>query len=192
MWLLLLLYVVDLIFCNITLSINLFQLYFVNQLCLEINGTSLDLTLKLKIFRRHEVQQLSDSDAKKRLQACMHLTQRMNADKIEEMLFSDEKMFTVQTPTNTQNDRVYARVLKNEMWHKWLKICRQFAVINWKIVHLCFGTIYIMMAQGTITHFGKFIVELNIFKLRYQILIYFNNWLIYAHAKSVHFSWPSL
>ena len=29
--------------------------------------------LKLKIFRRREVQQLSDSDAKKRLQACMRI-----------------------------------------------------------------------------------------------------------------------
>lgn len=68
--------------------------------------------LKLKIFRRREVQQLSDSDAKKRLQACKRLKQRMTVDKIERTWFSDEKIFTVQTPTNTQNDRVYARVLK--------------------------------------------------------------------------------
>src|SRR6218665_2191636 len=69
--------------------------------------------LKLKIFRRRQVQQISDSDAKKRLQACMRIKQRMTVDKIERTWFSDEKIgiFTAQTPTNTQNDHVYARVL---------------------------------------------------------------------------------
>ena len=33
-------------------------------------------------------------------------------DKIERTWFSDGKIFTAQTPTNTQNDHVYARVLK--------------------------------------------------------------------------------
>ena len=68
--------------------------------------------LKLKIFRRREFQQLFDSDAKKQLQASKRLKKRMTVDKIERTWFSDEKIFTVQTPTNTQNDRVYARVLK--------------------------------------------------------------------------------
>src|SRR6218665_1196662 len=68
--------------------------------------------LKLKIFRRREVQQLSDSDANKWLQACMRIKQRMTVDKIERTWFSDKKIFTAQTPTNTQNDLVYARVLK--------------------------------------------------------------------------------
>lgn len=34
----------------------------------------------------------------------------MTADRISQTWFSDEKVFTVQTPTNTQNDRVYAAV----------------------------------------------------------------------------------
>jgi hypothetical protein len=34
----------------------------------------------------------------------------MTQDKIDKTWFSDEKIFTVQTPTNTQNDRVYANV----------------------------------------------------------------------------------
>jgi len=42
----------------------------------------------------------------------MRIKQRMTVDKIERTWFSDEKIFTIQTPTNTQNDRVYARVLK--------------------------------------------------------------------------------
>jgi len=42
----------------------------------------------------------------------MRLKQLMTVDKIERTRFSDEKIFTVQTLINTQNDRVYARVLK--------------------------------------------------------------------------------
>src|SRR6218665_1926938 len=34
----------------------------------------------------------------------------MPPDKISKTWFSDEKIFTVQTPTNSQNDRVYASV----------------------------------------------------------------------------------
>jgi len=42
----------------------------------------------------------------------MRLKQRMTVDKIERTWFSDKKIFTAQTPANTQNDRVYSRVLK--------------------------------------------------------------------------------
>ena len=59
------------------------------------------------------------------------LTLRMSVDKIERTWFSDEKIFTVQTPTNTQNDRVYARVLKKrDVTHGSVILCRQFAVVN--------------------------------------------------------------
>jgi len=39
-------------------------------------------------------------------------------------------MFIAKTPTNTQNDRVYARVLKIRDVTQIVKLCRQFAVIN--------------------------------------------------------------
>lgn len=66
--------------------------------------------LHLKTFRRRKVQLLSDADKKKRLDACRRLKVRMTADKVARTWFSDEKVFTVQTPTNAQNDRVYAAV----------------------------------------------------------------------------------
>jgi len=66
--------------------------------------------LHLKTFRRREVQLLSNIDKKKRLDACRRLKVRMTADKMSRTWFSDEKIFTVQTPTNPQNDRVYAAV----------------------------------------------------------------------------------
>ena len=52
--------------------------------------------IKLKIFYRREFQQLSHSDAKKRLQACKRLEKRMTDDKIERTWFSNEKIITVQ------------------------------------------------------------------------------------------------
>ena len=64
--------------------------------------------LNLKVYRRREVQKLSDADSTKRFAACKRLKQRMTDEKIDRTWFTDEKIFTVQTPTNTQNDRVYA------------------------------------------------------------------------------------
>ena len=66
--------------------------------------------LNLKVYRRREVQKLSDADSTKRFAACKRLKQRMTAENIGKTWFTDEKIFTVQTPTNTQNDRVYANV----------------------------------------------------------------------------------
>lgn len=66
--------------------------------------------LHLKTFRRREVQLLSNTDKQKRLAACRRLKVRMTAVKVSRTWFSDEKVFTVQTPTNSQNDRVYAAV----------------------------------------------------------------------------------
>ena len=57
--------------------------------------------LHLKTFRRREVQLLSDSDKKKRLDACRRLKARMIKDTVARTWFSDEKVFIVQTPTNT-------------------------------------------------------------------------------------------
>ena len=45
----------------------------------------------------------------------------MTTDKVARTWFSDEKVFTVQTLTNTQNDRVYATVsAKRVVPPEWL------------------------------------------------------------------------
>ena len=59
--------------------------------------------LNLRSFR---CQKLSDKDCLKRFDACKRLKQRMTPENINKTWFSDEKIFTVQTPTNTLNDRV--------------------------------------------------------------------------------------
>jgi len=66
--------------------------------------------LQLKVFRRREVQSLTAADKLKRLNACKRLKKCMTRNKVSRTWFSDEKIFTVETPSNSQNDRVYASV----------------------------------------------------------------------------------
>ena len=66
--------------------------------------------LQLKVFRRREVQSLTAADNLKRLNACKRLKKRMTRNKISRTCFSDKKIFTVETPSNSQNDCVYASV----------------------------------------------------------------------------------
>src|SRR3984885_5647356 len=66
--------------------------------------------LQLKVFRRREVQLLTHADNVKRLAACKRLSRQLTVAKLARTWFTDEKIFTVQTPANSQNDRVYANV----------------------------------------------------------------------------------
>jgi len=68
--------------------------------------------LQLKVFRRLEVQSLTAADKLKRLNACKRLKKRRIQSKISHTWFLDEKIFifTVESPSNSQNDRVYANV----------------------------------------------------------------------------------
>jgi len=66
--------------------------------------------LSIKTFRRREVQLLSDADIRKRLVACKRLKKRLTKQKLDRTWYSDEKIFTVQAPSNSQNDHLYANV----------------------------------------------------------------------------------
>ena len=66
--------------------------------------------LSLKTFRCREVQLLSDTDIRKRFVACEQLKKRLTKQKLDRTWFSDEKIFTVQAPSNSQNDRLYDNV----------------------------------------------------------------------------------
>jgi len=66
--------------------------------------------LSLKTFRCREVQLLSDTDICKRLVACKRLKKRVTKQKLDRTWFCDEKIFTVQAPSNSQNDRLYDNV----------------------------------------------------------------------------------
>ena len=66
--------------------------------------------LQLKVFQRHEIQSLTTADKLKRLNVCKRLKKRMIQSKISHTWFLDEKIFTMETPSIRQNDRLYAIV----------------------------------------------------------------------------------
>jgi len=68
--------------------------------------------LRLNVFRRKKAQLLSDVDCQKRIKCYKTLLRRRRLLNVDNIWFSDEKIFTVQPPTNTQNDRVYTAASK--------------------------------------------------------------------------------
>ena len=61
--------------------------------------------LNLKPYKLRRVQLLTDEDEVKRLQRCRLLKQRAAEGRWETILFTDEKLFTVEQSYNPQNDR---------------------------------------------------------------------------------------
>jgi len=71
--------------------------------------------LKLKFFKRKKAQLLSDADRKKRSHCCRILLQRRSLNDVAKIWFSSEKVFTVQPPINTQNDRLYDTAVRKSL-----------------------------------------------------------------------------
>lgn len=72
---------------------------------------------QLKVFKKVYCQRLSNSVKEKRLERCNLLLRRFRSrEDIAKIWFSDEKMFYLRPPKNTQNNRVYANVrIKKEI-----------------------------------------------------------------------------
>lgn len=66
--------------------------------------------LRLQAFKRIRGQKLSDPDREKRVVRSRKMLRSLTVVRLEKTFFSDEKIFTVDTPLNSQNDRVYAPV----------------------------------------------------------------------------------
>ena len=66
--------------------------------------------LKLKCVKRRRAQELSEANRVARLTRCKQLLKRYSDPAVDFIWFTDEKVFTVEPPFNSQNDRVYAPV----------------------------------------------------------------------------------
>ena len=64
--------------------------------------------LRLKCLKKRRAQQLSDANCKARLQRSRLLLQKFLDHAADFIFFSDEKVFTIASPVNLQNDHVYA------------------------------------------------------------------------------------
>ena len=62
--------------------------------------------LGLKSLKRRKVHMLTKAIREKRLQRSRGLLSRAGPDVVDRILFSDEKLFTIQDVSNPQNDRI--------------------------------------------------------------------------------------
>jgi hypothetical protein len=66
--------------------------------------------LTLKCFKKRKASELTEANKQTRLQRAKELLQQYPASLVNFIFFTDEKVFTVARPSNSQNDRVYAAV----------------------------------------------------------------------------------
>ena len=59
------------------------------------------------IFKRCRAHELTDDNKIARRERCRNLLKRYSASLVNFIWFTDEKIFSVATPHNTQNDRLY-------------------------------------------------------------------------------------
>lgn len=64
--------------------------------------------LMLRCFKKRRAQELSAANRDARLSRCKQLLTQYSESLVDFIWFTDEKVFTVATPRNPQNDRVYA------------------------------------------------------------------------------------
>ena len=62
--------------------------------------------LQLSLFKRMPVQVITDATRHKRLTRCKALLRRLTKQKAKRMFFTDEKIFYVSPPVNSQNNHV--------------------------------------------------------------------------------------
>lgn len=70
--------------------------------------------LHLKPFKRMHGQKLSEVDQERRVERSKKMLRSLTADKLSRTFFTDEKMFMVDPPLNSQNDRVYDQANKHK------------------------------------------------------------------------------
>ncbi|KAI6652501.1 Transposase [Oopsacas minuta] len=64
--------------------------------------------LGMMFYKMKNVHHLNDSIHRKRLERCIQLKARFAPGTEDQILFSDEKLFTVEEASNRQNDRILA------------------------------------------------------------------------------------
>jgi inhibitor of nuclear factor kappa-B kinase subunit alpha len=70
----------------------------------------LKIDLHLKCFKKRRATELTEVNKQARLDRSRQLLMRYPANLVHFIWFTDEKLFTVASPSNSQNDRLYAAV----------------------------------------------------------------------------------
>ena len=76
--------------------------------------------LGLKCYKFREVQLLSEINRRRRYEKCMILRKRFTSGTHQRIVFSDEKIFTVEMTYNRQNSRILAQI-KSKLHHQYVQ-----------------------------------------------------------------------
>ena len=111
---------------------------------LGISATSVRTIAKadlgLSSFRRMPVQVISEATRLKRLMRSKQLIRRLTAQKTKKVFFTDEKLFYVSPPVNSQNDRVWSAGRKRDVNPQRLLVQRaKFSASVMVSAGVCYG-----------------------------------------------------
>jgi transposase len=111
---------------------------------LGISATSVRTIAKadlgLSSFRRMPVQVISEATRLKRLTRSKQLIRRLTAQKTKKVFFTDEKLFYVSPPVNSQNDRVWSAGRKRDVNPQRLLVQRaKFSASVMVSAGVCYG-----------------------------------------------------
>ena len=95
--------------------------------------------LKLKAYKRIRVSRRDEKVRSKRKTRCRLLLNRFTAEKVKNIIFTDEKDFTLEVARNRQNDRVYGKqkrdIAPSRLYHETSRFTKKIMVsagVSWK------------------------------------------------------------
>ena len=90
------------------------------------------LAHKLKAYKRIRVSRRDEKVRSKRKTRCRLLLNRFTAEKVKNIIFTDEKDFTLEVARNRQNDRVYGKrkrdIAPNRLYHETSRFTKKVMV----------------------------------------------------------------
>ena len=105
--------------------------------------------LGLKSLERRKVHHLAPALRKKRLDRCKGLLQRLAPEDCDRVLFSDEKVFTVEESVNRQNDRILVSSTKANPGMRYIdRVQKTLSVMVWAGVSAYSRTNLVFVPQG--------------------------------------------
>ena len=95
--------------------------------------------LKLMAYKRIRVSRRDEKVRSKRKTRCRLLLNRFTAEKVKNIIFTDEKDFTLEVARNRQNYRVYGKrkrdIAPNRLYHEMSRFTKKVMVsagVSWK------------------------------------------------------------
>ena len=96
--------------------------------------------LRMKSFKRVPAQVITAATQQKRLQRSTQLLRRMSTANVKQTFFTDEKLFYVSPPVNSQNNRVWSAGLKRDINPERLLLKRaKFSASVMVSAGVCYG-----------------------------------------------------